>query len=125
MSAYHKLIKEVYKTRLVHFEDIRGSYDFDTFLKSYRPPQADAGARIQKHFAIDLEVRNVEGSDRVFVRSKNAIGAKTKWSGYTQCYPSLQDLMPQTPHPPTTVPPPAPLKLWDDFDARIAPTLIR
>ena len=122
-TAYRKLAEQVYRDRLIHFEHIRGTYDFDTFLKSYRPKKADTD--IKKHFAWDLEVRDVEGSDCVFTRTKQAMGAKTKWNEYVQCYPSLLDFLPPTPHPPTTVPPPAPLKDWDEFDTKIAPTLIK
>ena len=122
-SAYRKLAERVYGDRLVHFEDIRGTYNFDTFLKSSRPAKADAD--IKKHLAWDLEVRDVNGRDCVFVRTKKAMGAKTKWNEYIQCYPSLLDYLPPTPHPPTAVPPPAPLKDWDDLYAKIVPTLIK
>ena len=105
------------------FQDIRAVYDFDTFVRGYRPNTADKG--VKKAFCISQKVEEVDGEDRVFVRSKTAIGAKTAWSAWTQMYPSVLDLRPQPPHPPSAIPATAANKVWDDFGARIAPTLTR
>ena len=149
----------MYGQRLFAFEDIRRVYNFDTFVRNYRPKTADKGVKVsviahcrlhgcvlahcwlhacvlahyclnecvlvQKQFCITQEVREVDGELRVYCRSKKAIGAKTPWSDWGQMYPSPLDLRPQPPHPPEAIPPVADNKPWEDFDEKIAPTLVR
>ena len=118
----HQVCREVYRDRLVEFEDVRGVYDFDNFLKSYRPKKADSG--IQKHFAIDFERRVIDGEVYVFTRSKSAISAKIPWSDWTQIYPSLLDGRGvRSHHPPSTVPPVMQNKQWENFESHVVPTL--
>ena len=100
------------------FEDIQRVYNFDDFVKDYRPGNADKG--IQSYHSFSLECRDTK---KVFVRSKKSIGAKTPWSDWTQMYPSLLDLAPHSPHDPDTVPPPMDNKEWEDFPTKVAPTL--
>jgi len=116
-AAFKGMCTGVYKDRLVLLEAIQQVYDYDTFLKNYRPRKADAG--IKHHFAIDFEVRDAG----VYVRSKAAIGAKTPWNDWVQMYPSLMDIRPHQPHAPDVCPPTLPNKHWDDFDTRVVPTL--
>ena len=123
MHKLMQLCEEVYGERLTAFEEITCNYDFDKFLRSYRPAHADNG--IQKWFAVDLEVRSCGDGDRVFTRAKKAIGDKTKWCEWTQMYPSLLDARVLRPHAPADVPPRATNKLWEDFPTRVGPTLLR
>ena len=106
----------------MQFKDIKAVYDFDTFVKNYRPKKADSG--LQKHFAIDFELRDVDGNACVFARSKKAMNAQTRWSDWVQIYPSLLDGRGlRVHHPPCAVPPVMTNKPWDDFDTRVTPTL--
>ena len=90
-------------------------------MDGYRP-KSSADHGITFHYAFELECRD---DDRVFVRSKRSMGAKTPWSDWTQMYPSLLDLSAHTPHHPDTIPPLADNKNWEDFETKVAPTLIR
>ena len=78
---------------------------------------------MQKTFRFSLELRGDREDLRVFIRGKEAIGAKTPWHPWIQMYPSLRDLKPQTPHSPEVVPPIAANKDWDDLKEKVAPTL--
>ena len=118
LSGFKKLCGEVYGPRLQTFEDIRRVYNFDDFVKDYRPKNADK--KIKKHFRLELQVKR---AGRVFVRSKQAIGARTPWNESVQIYPSLLDLQPHRPHSPTTRPALADNHEWEDFEDKIVPTL--
>jgi len=101
-------------------------YDFDTFVKDYRPRTADRHSKLQRHFALDLERRVINDEVFVFARSKFAMSAKTPWSNWMQVYPSLLDARGvRAHHPPSTIPPVMENKQWDDFDERVVPTLLR
>jgi len=124
LTLTHQQCRKVYRDRLAEFKDIRAVYDFDTFVKGYRPKKADDG--IQKHFAIDLQRRLVDGEVYVFARSKRAMSAKCQWSDWIQLYPSLlggRGLRPH--HPPSAVPPVMENKEWDNFETRVRPTLLK
>ena len=112
------MCEKVYGSRLECFEDILVPYDWHAFVAGYRPKKADRG--IQSQFSMTFEVRD---HHHVFVRSKSAVGAKTPWSSWCQCYPSLLTNDEHTPHLPTTVPPVAELKDWPDFDTKVVSTL--
>ena len=116
------MVGEVYGDRLRQFEDIRRVYDFDTFVKGYRPKAADHG--ITYHYSLEMELRD---GDKVFVRSKKAIGAKTPWSDWSQMYPSPLDLSlaDHKPHDPDTVPPVMDNNDWDELHTHVAPSLTR
>ena len=107
---------KVYGNRLKTFEDIRRVYNFDKFVTNYRPKTADHG--ISKQFRLTFEVRKVDNVCRVFARSKQAIGAKTRWHEWVQMYPSLLDLRPRALHNPEEVPPVADNKLWPEFEEK-------
>ena len=96
-------------------------YDFDTFVADYRPTKADHN--IKKQFAADFEVRSVNGQNQVFVRTKPRVADKTKWNPWVQMYPSLMDLLPHTPHAATVKPVTAPNNVWEEFHAKVQPTL--
>ena len=118
----YQLCRMVYRDRLVQFKDIRAVYDFDEFLKSYRPQKADHG--VQKHFALDFERRVIEGEVYIFARSKSAMSAKIPWSDWIQVYPSLLDARGvRSHHQPSTVPPVMENKQWDNFETHVVPTL--
>jgi hypothetical protein len=114
------MCETVYKDQLEGFEDIHRTYNFDAFVKGMRPRAADVG--IQKHFSWDLEVR---AGDIVYVRTKSAVGLKTKWHAWAQIYPEPYGHEDANPHEPATVPVWADLKGWPDFVEKIAPTLTR
>jgi len=116
------MCRDVYGPRLQRFQDINGVYDFDAFLKCYRPKAADRN--IQQQFSTDFELRTVDGTHRVFVRSKPKMGDKTKWSEWYQMYPSLLDARGHRPHRPAVIPPTADNKEWEDFDNKIVPSLL-
>ena len=108
---------------MITFDEIKRNYDFDDFVSSYRPTKADK--HIKKQFAVDFELREVDGEGRVFARCKSSISDKTKWNAWTQMYPSLFDLRPHRPHEPTDIPTKASNNEWDDFEANVSPTLSR
>ena len=110
-----QICRDVYRDRLKFMYDIRQLYDFDQFLFNYRPSKADVD--VQKHFSIDYEVSDCDGTTTVFVRSKPFIGVKkTKWGDWVQMYPSLLDAQTQAVHTPTTIPPVVPDKVWKDWN---------
>ena len=110
----------MYGDRLASFQDIHAVYDFDAFVKNYRPKQADSG--IQHHYSVDFELR---GND-VYVRSKKAINAKERWSTWVRLYPSLLDPRGRrTHHSPSVVPSVMKNKEWEEFDTRVVPKLTR
>ena len=110
----------MYGDRLVAFQNIHAVYDFDTFVKHYRPRQADSG--LQSHYAIDFELRDND----VYVRSKKAINAQERWSTWVRLYPSLLDPRARrTHHAPTVVPPVVKNKKWEEFGACVVPKLTR
>ena len=115
------MCEKVYRDRLVAFEDVSQCYNFDEFLRSYRPAAADK--YIKKQFAMDFEVRECGTGDRVFVRSKRAMGDKTMWNDWKQMYPSLLDRRTHQPHAPEVVPPTKDNKAWDEFYDKVVPTL--
>ena len=90
-NPHMQICKEVYGPRLALFEDIRQVWDFDAFVRGYRPPRVDRGLQLQ--FYLCLEVRDI---NTVFVRSKSAVAAATPWSEWHQVLPS-----PESPQPPT------------------------
>ena len=116
-----QMCRKVYGDRLVVFEDIRSVYDFDTFVDDYRPDKADRG--IKRQFAADFEVRSVNGQSRVFCRTKPRMADRTRWSPWVQMYPSLMDLTPHTPHAATAIPDVTENNVWEEFDAKVCPTL--
>ena len=113
-----QICEEVYGGRLRRFEDIRAVYDFDVFVKEYRPKKADD--KIKRSYRFGIEIRE---DFKVFVRGKQAVGAKTPWLPWVQMHPSLLDLRPHTPHSPSVVPTTAANKEWEDFDKHVVPTL--
>ena len=115
------MASKVYGSRLRLFEDVRAVYDFDTFVKDYRPKTADRG--ITHHYSFELELRPQR---QVFLRSKKSMGAKTPWSAPVQMYPSLLDLAADhQPHDADTVPPVLENNDWEDFATHVAPSLTR
>ena len=123
-SLTHQVCREAYRDRLVQFKDVGAVYDFDNFLKSYRPKKADNG--IQGHFALDLERRVIDDKVYIFSRSKLAMSAKVPWSDWGQVYPSLMDgRRTRSHHQPSVVPPVMPNKQWDKFETHVVPTLIK
>ena len=124
-TTHVQLCKELYADRLKSFEDITRVYDFDTFLREYRPKAADKDGHLQLQFRTDFEVRSDHGKDRVFTRSKCRLGDKTKFSLWVQMYPSMFDLLPHVPHHPSVEPPVADNKDWDNFETYVVPTLTR
>lgn len=111
----------MYGDRLSSLNDIRAVYDFDEFVKHYRPRQADSG--IQDHYALDFEIRE---NNNVYVRSKKAINAKERWSTWVRLYPSLLDPRGRhTHHSPSVVPPVLKNKEWEEFDTRVVKKLTR
>ena len=121
----HQICKTVYGPRLEKLTTIKRVYNFDKFLKNYRPRRADRG--LQQHFSMEFEVRQLGDVPHVFVRSKAAMGAKTPWNGWTQMFPSLMDVRRDASvvHAPDTVPPVLDNKEWDDFDIHVVPSLHR
>ena len=118
----HQVCRQAYRDRLVEFNDVSAVYDFDTFLRGYRPKNADKG--LQKHFALDFERRLIEGEVYVFARSKMAMSAKITWGDWIQVYPSLLDASGvRAHHPPSAVPPIMENKEWEKFDTHVVPTL--
>jgi len=117
------MCKSVYGDRLRAFEDITVAYDFDTFVRGYRPTAADR--HIQKHFSVDFEVRSIDGKDRVFTRSKSTISDKITWNDWVQMYPSLRDPLVYPAHDVTAVPTVATNNDYDDFATRVVSTLLR
>ena len=122
-SSFKRMCQHVYGDRLTAFVDIQRNYDFDEFVSTYRPGKADN--HIKKQFAVDFEVRSVEGKSRVFIRSKSRMSDKEAWHPWTQMYPSLLTLRRHQPHSPSTIPPTAPNNVWEDFLPRVCPTLRR
>ena len=91
--------------RLEIFEHLQGCFDFDTFVRSYRPPAADAG--LSKHYAVHLRVED----GVVYARSRPDIDPVTPWSQPVQLFPPK--LAPRTqPHAHTVSPGAAPLQEW-------------
>ena len=119
IHTYTQICEEVYGGRLRRFVDIRSVYDFDVFVKEYRPKKADD--KIKRTYRFVIEVRE---DFKVFVRGKQAVGAKTPWLPWVQMYPSLHDLRPHTPHSPSVVPTTAANKEWEDFEKHVVPTLV-
>ena len=98
-------------------------YNFDEFVKDYRPSNADNN--IKKQFRFEFETKDVDGEQKVFVRTKGAIGAKTPWKPHVQIYPSLLDLRAHRPHSPTTIPSLADNNEWERFETKVQPSLTK
>lgn len=107
-----------YGDRYEGFEHIRGCYNFDEFVASYRSPSVDAG--ISTHYAIELSV-----SDGVIMaRSKDDICPETPWSTARQLFPPV--LAPGTSViSPSAVPTTCELQPWKNGDKVHSHTLTR
>ena len=119
-TSFKTMVGNILSRYVKEFEDIHAAYDFDSFVKGYRPSAADTG--IQRHFSIQFQLRS-DPTPQVYVRSKPAVGAKTLWSDWTQLYPSPLTVEVPTPHLPTVTPLVAANKETPEFQEKVVPTL--
>ena len=84
---FRDTLDTVFGPRLKVFEEMKGCYDWDSFLANYRPTATENG--IKQVFQWELTVE--EGV--VYCRSKERLAADSPWSDRVQIFPH-----PSTPH---------------------------
>ena len=104
-EQFRQALEEIFEGRLGCFEEIKGTYDWDSFVSDYRPTTAESG--LMKIFAVQMTVQD----GIVCARSKAHLRDECRWSKAMQIFPHPSS--PHTkPHDPKKVPDISPLKEW-------------
>lgn len=108
---------EILGERFTGITNIRGVWDFKTFLQGIRPRAADKG--IQTKFSLQLKA--TEDGSKIQVRHKAAVDVRVPFGPFKVMLPDSQrpDAIPHR----DAVPPVCAAKRWPEFEAEIVPTL--
>ena len=107
---------QVYQDRFEGVHEVARAWNFDAFVRDYRPQVADQ--HLQNHYALEFSCED----RKVNVRSKQAVAATVPYGPKVQLFPPV-GAGAVMPRPPDEEPQWADLARWEEFEPKIAATL--
>ena len=114
-----QVCREILGSRLSGITNIRGVYDFKSFLQGVRPRSADKDIKSQ----YSLQFKTTEDVSAIVVRSKAAVDLHVDFGPWNTMLPNPRrpDAIPHR----DAVPPVCAAKDWSEFEDDIVPSLLR
>lgn len=114
-----QVFEEILGSRLTGVSNIRGVYDWKSFLRGVRPRTADKDIQLQ----YSLQFKATEDASAILVRSKDAVDLNVAFGPWNQILPNPQrpNAIPRC----GDIPPVCEPKDWFEFNEEIVPSLTK